>query len=119
MALPKPETYDDLAKVRAAWQDEERRIRAILASLGPEGITRPIEYQAWDGRWQAQPFWQMLQHVVNHGSYHRGQVTTMLRQMNAPPPKAMDLIALLPRARERYRLREGQGRACGLMSSRR
>jgi len=34
----------------------------------------------------------MLQHVVNHGSYHRGQVTTMLRQLGAAPPKYMDLI---------------------------
>lgn len=93
MALPKPELYDDLAKVRAAWQDEERRIREIVNRLGPEGITRPIEYQGWDGRRQAQPFWQMLQHVVNHGSYHRGQVTTMLRQLDVPPPKSMDLIA--------------------------
>lgn len=93
MALPKPELYDDLAKVRAAWQDEERRIREIVNRLGPEGITRPIEYQGWDGRRQAQPFWQMLQHVVNHSSYHRGQVTTMLRQLDVPPPKSMDLIA--------------------------
>jgi uncharacterized damage-inducible protein DinB len=37
--------------------------------------------------------WQMLQHVVNHQSYHRGQVTTMLRQLGAAPPKAMDLMA--------------------------
>ena len=35
----------------------------------------------------------MLQHVVNHASYHRGQVTTMLRQMSAPPGKSMDMIA--------------------------
>jgi len=26
-------------------------------------------------------------------SYHRGRVTTMLRQLGATPPKAMDLIA--------------------------
>ena len=93
MALPKPETFDDLAKVLSVWRDEEERIRAIVNRLGPEGITRPIEYQGWDGRRQAQPFWQMLQHLVNHGSYHRGQVTTMLRQMNVPAPKSMDLIA--------------------------
>jgi uncharacterized damage-inducible protein DinB len=93
MALPKPELYDDLARVRAAWQDEEARIRGILNRLGPEGILRPVEYRAWDGKLQAQPFWQMLQHVVNHGSYHRGQVTTMLRQLDVPPPKSMDLIA--------------------------
>jgi uncharacterized damage-inducible protein DinB len=34
----------------------------------------------------------MLQHVVNHGSYHRGQVTTMLRQLGAKPPQSMDMI---------------------------
>jgi len=93
MALPKPELYDDLSKVLAAWLDEEQRIRAIVDRLGPDGILRPVEYTGWDGRRQAQPFWQMLQHVVNHGSYHRGQVTTMLRQLNAPPAKSMDLIA--------------------------
>jgi uncharacterized damage-inducible protein DinB len=93
MALPAPETFDNLAKVLDAWRDEERRIRAIVTQLGPEGILRPIEYTGWDGRRQAQPFWQMLQHLVNHGSYHRGQVTTMLRQMQVPPPKSMDLIA--------------------------
>jgi uncharacterized damage-inducible protein DinB len=29
---------------------------------------------------------------VNHATYHRGQVTTMLRQLGAAPPKTMDLI---------------------------
>ena len=92
-ALPASETFSDLAAVRGAWAEEERRIRAMVDRLGPEGIARPIEYRGWDGKQQAQPFWQMLQHVVNHGSYHRGQVTTMLRQLNLPPPKSMDLIA--------------------------
>ena len=34
----------------------------------------------------------MLQHVVNHGTYHRGQITTMLRQQGVAPPKSTDLI---------------------------
>lgn len=93
MAMPAPELYDDLGKVLAAWQQEERRIRTIVNRLGPDGVMRPIEYQGWDGKRQAQPFWQMFQHLVNHGSYHRGQVTTMLRQLGVPPPKSMDLIA--------------------------
>jgi len=37
-------------------------------------------------------FWHTLQHLVNHGSYHRGQITTMMRQVGAAPPKSMDLI---------------------------
>jgi uncharacterized damage-inducible protein DinB len=27
------------------------------------------------------PLWQVLLHVVNHGSYHRGQVSMLLRQL--------------------------------------
>jgi uncharacterized damage-inducible protein DinB len=88
-----PTTFPDVASIRAAWKDHERKVRAILAQLGEHGITRAIEYQTMNGVAQAQPFWQMLQHVVNHGSYHRGQVTTMLRQLGAAPPKSVDLIA--------------------------
>jgi uncharacterized damage-inducible protein DinB len=35
----------------------------------------------------------MIVHVVNHGSYHRGQVATMLRQLGATPAQSTDMIA--------------------------
>jgi uncharacterized damage-inducible protein DinB len=68
-------------------------MRAFIDGLGEDGITRVIEYKLLSGQPGQSPFWHMLQHVVNHASYHRGQVTTMLRQLGAPPPKPMDLIA--------------------------
>lgn len=39
------------------------------------------------------PLWQMVLHVINHSSYHRGQITTMLRQAGMPAPPSTDLIA--------------------------
>src|SRR5687767_14533102 len=87
-----PTTFPDVASVRAAWTEHERKVRGILAQLGENGVTRIIEYRTLNGLAQAQPFWQILQHMVNHGSYHRGQVTTMLRQLGAAPPKSVDLI---------------------------
>lgn len=92
-AMLDPRMFSDLTSVRAAWLENERRVRAVLARLGEDGIARPIEYRGFNGQPQAQLFWQMLQHVVNHGSYHRGQITTMLRQLGAVPPKSLDLIA--------------------------
>jgi uncharacterized damage-inducible protein DinB len=93
-SLPEPGGFPDLASLRSAWSDEERRVRAVVDRLGEEGIHRPVEYRRnADGPIQAQLFWHMLQHVVNHGSYHRGQVTTLLRQLGAAPPKSTDLIA--------------------------
>jgi uncharacterized damage-inducible protein DinB len=88
-----PKTFPDVASIRAAWKEHEQKVRAVLTTLGENGIARVIEYRMMNGVASAQPFWQMLQHVVNHGSYHRGQVTTMLRQLGAAPPKSVDLIA--------------------------
>ena len=36
--------------------------------------------------------WQMVLHVVNHGTHHRGQITNMLRQVDVKPEN-IDLIA--------------------------
>ena len=52
-----------------------------------------LDYRLLNGQPGRSTFWHMVQHVVNHGTYHRGQVTTMLRQLGAAPPKALDLIA--------------------------
>ena len=92
-ALPPVSELPTLEAARAAWRAEEQRIRALVARLGDDGIQRPLEYTRFDGKREAMPFWQMFQHLVNHGSYHRGQITTMLRQLKMPPPKALDLIA--------------------------
>jgi uncharacterized damage-inducible protein DinB len=90
-ALPGSSGFPDVASIRQAWLEEEHRVRGVMTRLGPAGVLQPIEYRR-NGVQQAQPFWQTLQHLVNHGTYHRGQVTTMLRQLGAPAP-AMDLIA--------------------------
>lgn len=92
-ALFPAEKLPDVASVRGAWSELEARVRAFLAGLGEAGITRVFEYRLLNGSEGSSPFWRMLQHVVNHASYHRGQVTTMLRQVGAQPGKSMDLIA--------------------------
>jgi uncharacterized damage-inducible protein DinB len=85
--------FPDLATVRRAWTEHERKMRAFLDELGEAGITRAIGFKMLTGQPASSPFWQMLQHLVNHGSYHRGQVTTMLRQLGAQPAKSLDMIA--------------------------
>ena len=91
-ALLAGETFPDVASLRSSWRDLEGDVRAFLRELGPEGIRRRLDYQHMSGQADSSVFWHMLQHVVNHGSYHRGQVTTLLRQIGAVPPQSMDLI---------------------------
>jgi uncharacterized damage-inducible protein DinB len=92
-ALMTIDPFPDVVAVRRAWTDHETKMRAFLESLGEAGLTRVFEYTLLSGQPGSSPFWQMLQHVVNHASYHRGQVTTMLRQLGASPAKSMDMIA--------------------------
>ena len=66
---------------------------AFVDGLDAAGLGRTLTYRAFNGQSATLPYWQMLQHVVNHGSYHRGQVTTLLRQLGAAPPQGMDLVA--------------------------
>lgn len=92
-AMPPTDPFTDLAALRRAWSEHEAKMSRFLESLDERGVGRVFEYRMMNGQPGASPFWQMLQHVVNHGSYHRGQVTTMLRQLGVAPAKSMDLIA--------------------------
>jgi uncharacterized damage-inducible protein DinB len=75
--FPAAGSFSDLESVRSAWQDEESKVRSFVANLGEENIAG---------------FWRRLLHLVNHASYHRGQVTTMLRQLGVDAPRSQDMI---------------------------
>jgi uncharacterized damage-inducible protein DinB len=82
---PPAAEFPNLASVRARWAEIERNLLAYVASLKADDLPRVVHHKTMAGVPQAQPLWQMLQHLVNHGSYHRGQVATMLRQLKAKP----------------------------------
>ncbi len=46
---------------------------------------QPINFITAKGLNVTQPYWQTLYQVVNHGTYHRGQVTNMLRMLDREP----------------------------------
>lgn len=87
-----PGDYPDVQALRARWAEQEPKLRAFLVSLGDAGIQERLEYKSLDGRSHVSAFWEMFLHVVNHGTYHRGQVQTMFRQLGATPSKSVDLI---------------------------
>jgi uncharacterized damage-inducible protein DinB len=92
-AFPALDQFADVESLSTAWQDTEQKVRAFVGPMSDLDVARVIAYRMFSGVEAASPIWQMVQHVVNHASYHRGQVTTMLRQAGASPAKSMDLIA--------------------------
>ncbi len=49
-------------------------------------------YKNSKGEQFQQPIFQILLHVFNHGTYHRGQLVTMLRQLGVKKVPATDFI---------------------------
>ena len=79
---PTPEMFPDLESVRQASASHEAKMRASLERLGQDGINQMLEYSSrFDGKNHRSLNWHMFHHVVNHSTYHRGQVTSMLRQV--------------------------------------
>jgi len=89
---PPDDQFPDVAALQRHWVALEADVRGFVAQLDAKGVNRVFEYKMLNGDPGASVFWHMLQHVVNHGSYHRGQVTTMFRQLGAAPAQSMDLI---------------------------
>jgi uncharacterized damage-inducible protein DinB len=87
-----PAMFRDLANLRQAWTDHQSKLRSLVSSLDQQGLDRMHDYRLMNGDPGRTVFWQMLQHVVNHASYHRGQVTTMLRQLGTGAVPSQDLI---------------------------
>jgi uncharacterized damage-inducible protein DinB len=86
------ERWPDVASLAAEWRELEHRMRQMFTDMPDSDLTREVEYRLLSGAAGKSVFWHMAQHVVNHATYHRGQVTTLLRQLGAPPPASMDLI---------------------------
>jgi uncharacterized damage-inducible protein DinB len=91
-ALPSAADFPDLDTVRRRFIEIDRNLVDFAASLNADDLHRVVQYKTVAGTAQAQPLWQMLQHVANHSTYHRGQVTTLLRQLGAKATST-DLIA--------------------------
>ena len=92
-AFPDVSEFPDVAAIRAAWREHEQKVRLLVDSLASANqLDRVLRYRTFDGQEMESVFSHMLQHVVNHATFHRGQVTTMIRQLGAPAPKPQDLI---------------------------
>lgn len=92
-SLPALDQFADVEALRAAWVGLEQQVRSLIDPMSDDDLQQVKDYRLFSGAAGATPLWQMVQHVVNHASYHRGQITTMLRQAGAQPAKSMDLIA--------------------------
>ena len=75
----------DFAAFSRQWLAVLDRWVAWAEAPDDTGWDRIVAYRNTQGETDSQPAWRIALHVVNHASYHRGQITTMLRQLGREP----------------------------------
>ena len=80
-AMLNPTDFSSVDLVKAKWSHIEREQTEFVNGVTNESLTRVITYVNARGETWQYPLEHMMQHLVNHSSYHRGQIALMLRQL--------------------------------------
>ena len=82
---------ESLAELGEAWLKLTEEWTRWVAGNPDRDWSEKITYKQFSGEQFSTPLWQVVLHVVNHGTLHAGQVVAMLRQAGIAPPQT-DLI---------------------------
>jgi uncharacterized damage-inducible protein DinB len=92
--LTREEDVPDPEALRRWWNEVMAERDGFAGTLVEGDLDREMEMSTASGALYRHRFDDMFRHVVNHSSYHRGQLVTMLRQLGETPP-ATDFIRFL------------------------
>jgi uncharacterized damage-inducible protein DinB len=76
----------------------EKERAEFLAALSAAGLRAPISYRTLNGQAHTNALGDLIRHVVNHSTYHRGQAATQLRQLGRTPPSTDFVLYLRERS---------------------
>jgi uncharacterized damage-inducible protein DinB len=80
-AMPAGDDLAALELLARKWREVEAGQDAYIAMLTPERLAEPLSYVSFSGESFTRQLGDALLHLANHGTYHRGQVATLLRQL--------------------------------------
>ncbi len=92
--LPEVADFPDWERLTAAWSETSAELGFFLAALTADQASADLTWTSSEGVTYRRPLWQPVLHLVNHSTYHRGQVVSQLRQLGYQAPST-DLIYFL------------------------
>lgn len=79
------------ASIREPWEFVMKELSSFAAAQTEVSLRKPLSYRNLKGEAIRHPLGEVILQMTNHSTYHRGQVTTLLRQLGARPVST-DLI---------------------------
>lgn len=80
------------ASVAEALINQNQLMREWMASIPENQFQEILVYKNLKGIEYSEPYYQVLLHLFNHSTYHRGQLVTMLRNLDVAVIPATDFI---------------------------
>ena len=86
--------FEDLGQLRTAREAEDSRLVDYVASLTEARLAEDCDYRTLGGAPQRQRRRDILAHLFNHQTHHRGQAHAQLTRLGVREPEPLDLLIL-------------------------
>jgi uncharacterized damage-inducible protein DinB len=94
VARPKPEDFPSIESLRARWADEEKLLMAFVDNVTDERLNSHFFYTNTKGVPFEKVLWQVMVHMVNHGTQHKTEAAALLTDFGCSPGD-IDLVYFL------------------------
>jgi uncharacterized damage-inducible protein DinB len=85
----------DRSALLSGWLASATALRDMIGSKSESYLDQRIDYKNMSGAAFSSTVEEILYHVTNHGTFHRGQIVTMLRTLGITEIPSTDLITYL------------------------
>jgi uncharacterized damage-inducible protein DinB len=85
--------HDDRRELLRARIAEDSRLKGVVDDYAEADLTQPVAYQTTSGKAYSQPLQDILLHLFNHQTHHRGQAHACVSILTGSEPPTLDLLA--------------------------
>jgi uncharacterized damage-inducible protein DinB len=85
-SMIKPTDVPTVADLKTTWEQTGFALAKFLGSQSDKKLEDTFGFLSLTGDQLTYRYSEALQHVVNHSTFHRGQVVALMRQMGHKPP---------------------------------
>jgi uncharacterized damage-inducible protein DinB len=93
-AIPEPPAGADARWFRAEWEKSRPRQAELVRGVSAARLAAGLTFKNLKGEEMTHPLGELMTHVVNHGTYHRGQLSHLLRDLGRKAPGTDYLVWL-------------------------